>query len=91
MMDIILHENVIDFKRPFKRISMIDSIKEHTGFDINGMDEVKLREVSKKLNIEVTDSMGKGKLIDEIFGEKCEGTYIQPTFKIGRASCRERV
>ncbi|HKM94613.1 MAG TPA: lysine--tRNA ligase [Prolixibacteraceae bacterium] len=73
-------ENVIDFKRPFKRISMIDSIKEHTGFDINGMDEVQLREVSKKLNIEVTDSMGKGKLIDEIFGEKCEGTYIQPTF-----------
>ncbi|MFA9389482.1 MAG: lysine--tRNA ligase [Prolixibacteraceae bacterium] len=70
----------IDFKRPFKRISMLDSIKEHTGFDINGMDEVQLREVCKKLEIDVEPSMGKGKLIDEIFGEKCEGSYIQPTF-----------
>jgi len=73
-------EKKIDFKRPFKRISMLDSIKEHTGFDINGMDETQLREVCKKLNIEVEASMGKGKIIDEIFGEKCEGTYIQPTF-----------
>ncbi len=70
----------IDFKRPFKRISMIDSIKEHTGIDINGMDEAQLVEVCKKLDIEVDPSMGKGKLIDEIFGEKCEGNYIQPTF-----------
>ena len=73
-------DKVIDFKRPFKRISMIDSIKEHTGFDINGMNEVQLREVCKQLHIETDDSMGKGKLIDEIFGEKCEGHYIQPTF-----------
>jgi lysyl-tRNA synthetase class 2 len=70
----------IDFKRPFKRITMIDSIKEHTGIDINGMDEVQLRDVCKKLNIDIDDTMGKGKIIDEIFGEKCEGNYIQPTF-----------
>ncbi|MBN2263894.1 MAG: lysine--tRNA ligase [Prolixibacteraceae bacterium] len=73
-------DKVIDFKRPFKRISMLDSIKEHTGFDINDMDETQLREVCKQLEIEVDASMGKGKLIDEIFGEKCEGNYIQPTF-----------
>ena len=73
-------DNEICFKRPFKRISMIDSIKEKTGIDITGMDEAQLREVCKNLNIEIDDTMGKGKLIDEIFGEKCEGTYIQPTF-----------
>ena len=73
-------DNEICFKRPFKRISMIDSIKEKTGIDITGMDEAQLREVCKQLNIEIDDTMGKGKLIDEIFGEKCEGTYIQPTF-----------
>lgn len=70
----------IDFKRPFKRISILDAIKEHTGFDVNGMDEQQLMEVCKKLGIETDDSMGKGKLIDEIFGEKCEHKYIQPTF-----------
>lgn len=73
-------ENIISFKAPFKRVTMIDSIKEHTGFDINGMDEAQLREVCDKLHIEHDPSMGKGKLIDEIFGEKCEGKYIQPTF-----------
>lgn len=73
-------DNEICFKRPFKRISMIDSIKEKTGIDITGMDEAQLRDVCKQLNIEIDDTMGKGKLIDEIFGEKCEGTYIQPTF-----------
>jgi lysyl-tRNA synthetase class 2 len=72
----------IDFKRPYKRVTMIDAIKEHTGFDISGMDEAQLREVCAKLAIEVDDSMGKGKLIDEIFGAKCEGHYIQPTFII---------
>lgn len=72
----------IDFKAPFKRITMIDSIKEHTGIDITGMDEVQLREVCRKLDIEADETMGKGKLIDEIFGEKCEGNYIQPTFII---------
>lgn len=70
----------IDFKRPFKRITMIGSIREHTGIDISGMDEDQLREVCKKLGIEANEKMGKGKLIDEIFGEKCEGNYIQPTF-----------
>ena len=73
-------DNEICFKRPFKRITMIDSIKEKTGIDITGMDEAQLREVCKQLGIEVDETMGKGKLIDEIFGEKCEGTYIQPTF-----------
>ena len=73
-------DNEICFKRPFKRISMIDSIKEKTGIDITGMDEAQLREVCKQLNIEIDDTMGKGKLIDEIFGEFCEGTFIQPTF-----------
>ncbi len=73
-------DNVISFKAPFKRITMIDSIKEHTGIDINGMDEQALRDVCKQLDIEVDETMGKGKLIDEIFGEKCEGKYIQPTF-----------
>jgi len=73
-------EKTIDFKRPFKRVTMIDSIKEFTGIDISGMNEDQLRDVCKKLNIEVDERMGKGKLIDEIFGEKCEGNYIQPTF-----------
>jgi lysyl-tRNA synthetase class 2 len=73
-------DKTISFKRPFKRISMIDSIKEFTGIDINGMDENQLRDVCKKLHIEADETMGKGKLIDEIFGEKCEGNYIQPTF-----------
>jgi len=73
-------DNEISFKRPFKRITMIDSIKEKTGIDITGMDEAQLRDVCKQLGIEVEETMGKGKLIDEIFGEKCEGTYIQPTF-----------
>ncbi|MBP1663005.1 MAG: lysyl-tRNA synthetase [Bacteroidetes bacterium] len=73
-------DNIINFKTPYKRISMIDSIHEFTGIDINGMNEEQLFEVCKKLNIEVDDTMGKGKLIDEIFGAKCEGNYIQPTF-----------
>lgn len=75
-------DNVISFKAPFKRITMIDAIKEHTGIDITGMDEEQLRATASKLGIEVDETMGKGKLIDEIFGEKCEGTYIQPTFII---------
>lgn len=73
-------ENEIEFKRPYKRISMYDAIKEHTGFDISNMDEEGIREVCKKLNIDVDPKVGKGKLIDEIFGAKCEHTYIQPTF-----------
>ena len=73
-------DNIINFKTPYKRISMIDSIKEFTGIDINGMNEEQLFEVCKKLNVDVNNTMGKGKLIDEIFGAKCEGNYIQPTF-----------
>ncbi len=73
-------EHIIDFKRPFKRISMYDSIKEFTGTDISTMGEEQLRDVCKQLKIDVAPSMGKGKLIDEIFGAKCEGNYIQPTF-----------
>ena len=73
-------DNVISFKAPFKRVTMIDAIKEHTGIDISGMDEAQLRSVCQQLGIEVDETMGKGKLIDEIFGEKCEGNYIQPTF-----------
>ena len=75
-------DNVISFKAPFKRVTMIDSIKEFTGIDITGMNEEQLRQVCAQLDIEVDPSMGKGKLIDEIFGEKCEGRYIQPTFII---------
>ena len=75
-----LGDKMISFKTPFKRITMIDAIKEYTGIDINGMDEDQLRDVCKQLHIEADETMGKGKMIDEIFGEKCEGNYIQPTF-----------
>jgi lysyl-tRNA synthetase class 2 len=70
----------IDFKAPYQRVTIYDSIKEHTGYDISEMDEAGLREVCKQLHIAVDNSMGRGKLIDTIFGEKCEGHYIQPTF-----------
>ena len=73
-------ENVISFKAPFKRITMLDSIKEFTGHDLTGKTEEEIRSVCKSLNMNVDDTMGKGKLIDEIFGEFCEGNYIQPTF-----------
>jgi lysyl-tRNA synthetase class 2 len=78
--EITVGPNKISLKAPFKRISMRDSILEFTGFDIYGKSEDELRAAAKGMGIEVTDSMGKGKLIDEIFGEKCEGNYIQPTF-----------
>ncbi|MDD3079683.1 MAG: lysine--tRNA ligase [Paludibacter sp.] len=78
--DLQVGDRTISFKTPFKRVTMIDAIKEHTGIDINGMDETQLRAVCKQLHIEADETMGKGKLIDEIFGEKCEGNYIQPTF-----------
>ncbi|AUC86384.1 lysine--tRNA ligase [Polaribacter sp. ALD11] len=73
-------EHKIDFKAPYARVTMADSIKHFTGFDINGKTEDEIREAAKSMNIEVDATMGKGKLIDEIFGEKCEGNYIQPTF-----------
>jgi len=75
-----LNEKEINFKAPFKRISILDSIKEYTGIDISKMNESQLFETAKTLGIEVDNTMGKGKLIDEIFGEKCEGELIQPTF-----------
>lgn len=78
--DVQIGENKVSFKKPFKRISMIDAIAEHTGIDIAPMNEIELLETCKKLGVETDESMGKGKLIDEIFGEKCEGNYIQPTF-----------
>ena len=68
-------DNIISFKTPFKRVTMLDAIKEHTGYDLMGKTEEQIREIAQKLNIEVNDTMGKGKLIDEIFGEKCEGSY----------------
>lgn len=75
-------DKVLNLNPPFKRISMTDAILENTGIDISGMDESGLREVCNKLEVPVTESMGKGKMIDELFGEKCEHTYVQPTFII---------
>jgi lysyl-tRNA synthetase class 2 len=75
-----LGDKIIDFKAPYNRISILDSIKEHTGIDISNMQEKELFETAKSLGIEVDKTMGIGKLIDEIFGEKCEHHYIQPTF-----------
>ena len=76
----VLGENEVDFKRPYRRVRMADAIKEHTGYDIEGMSEEELYDACVKMGIPVDKTMGKGKLIDEIFGEKCEGHYIQPTF-----------
>ena len=73
-------EHKIDFKAPYARVTMADSIKHFTGFDITGKTEDEIRAAAKSMHIEVDETMGKGKLIDEIFGEKCEGNYIQPTF-----------
>lgn len=78
--EITYGENKVNFKAPFARVTMLDSIKEYTGFDLNGKSETEIRGICKEIGIEVDDSMGKGKLIDEIFGEKCEHNYIQPTF-----------
>jgi len=73
-------EYQINFKAPYARVPILEAIKTHTGFDLTGMNQQELIEVCHKLDIEADDSMGVGKLIDEIFGEKCEHTYIQPTF-----------
>lgn len=73
-------DNMLDFKTPFRRLSILDAIKEHTGHDVSNMDVDELVEICNNLGIETNPSMGKGKLIDEIFGEKCEGSFIQPTF-----------
>lgn len=78
----MVDDKEIDFKAPYRRISMYDAIKEHTGFDITEMDEVQLRELCQKLSIHADNTMGKGKLVDEIFSEKCEHHFVQPTFII---------
>ena len=78
--ELTIGDRTISFKTPFKRISMLDSIKEFTGYDLKGKSEKEIRNIAQTLGIEADDTMGKGKLIDEIFGEKCEGNYIQPTF-----------
>lgn len=75
-------ERTLSFKAPFPRVSIYDAIKEHTGIDISQMDETALREVCRKLNVDADPKVGKGKLIDSIFGEKCEMHYVQPTFII---------
>ena len=78
--DVKVGDNIISFKAPFRRVTMLDSIKEFTGYDLNGKNEEEIFAICKELKLEVDDTMGKGKLIDEIFGEFCEGNYIQPTF-----------
>lgn len=80
--DIQLGDNIISFKAPFRRLPMLEAIKEYAGVDIKGMDEEQLREVCKKLDIQVDKTMGVGKLIDAIFGEYCEKHLIQPTYII---------
>ena len=75
-------KNLIDYKAPYKRIGILDSIKEHTGFDLYLKSEDEVRAAARKLGLEVDETMGIGKMIDEIFGEKCESNYIQPTFII---------
>ena len=79
---VTLGNNTIDFKAPYKRISILDSIKEHTGIDVSKFNEKEMYETAIKLGISVDNTMGIGKLIDEIFGEKCEHHYVQPTFII---------
>ena len=76
----VVDGKTISFKAPFRRLPILEAIKEKTGYDLNGKTEDEIRDICKKLNMEIDDTMGKGKLIDEIFGEFCEGTYIQPTF-----------
>ena len=73
-------ENTISFKAPFRRVPMLEAIKEFTGYDLNGKSEEEIFAICKELKMDVDETMGKGKLIDEIFGEFCEGNYIQPTF-----------
>src|SRR5215203_4470159 len=80
--DVLVGDKIISFKAPFKRISIYDAIKEHTGVDVSEMDETQLRDACRNLRLDVDETMGKGKLVDEIFGEKCEDHYLQPTFII---------
>ena len=76
----VVDGKTISFKAPYRRLPILEALKEKSGYDLNGKSEEEIREICKTLNLEIDDTMGKGKLIDEIFGEFCEGTYIQPTF-----------
>jgi lysyl-tRNA synthetase class 2 len=78
--EVQIGENKVSFKVPYPRVPILEAIKTHTGYDVSGMNETELREVCEKVGIEVDETMGIGKMIDELFGEKCEHTYIQPTF-----------
>ena len=78
--DVEIDGKTISFKAPYRRLPILEAIKEKTGYDLNGKNEEEIREICKKLDMEIDETMGKGKLIDEMFGEFCEGTYIQPTF-----------
>jgi lysyl-tRNA synthetase class 2 len=78
--DLQVGENVISFAAPFRRVTLFDAIKEYTGLDVSAMNEEELRAACRELHIPVDNSMGSAKLIDKIFGEKCEGNFIQPTF-----------
>ena len=80
--EVKIGDNIVNFKAPYRRLQILDAIKEKTGYDLSEMSEDEMREVAKKCGVEVDDTMGKGKLIDEIFGETCEGSFIQPTFII---------
>ena len=80
--EVKIGDNIVNFKAPYRRLPILDAIKEKTGYDLSEMSEDEMREVAKKCGVEVDDTMGKGKLIDEIFGETCEGSFIQPTFII---------
>lgn len=80
--EVKIGDNMVSFKAPYRRLPILEAIKEKTGYDLSTMSEDEMREVAKKCGVEVEDSMGKGKLIDEIFGETCEGSFIQPTFII---------
>ena len=80
--EVKIGDNIVNFKAPYRRLPILDAIQEKTGYDLSEMSEDEMREVAKKCGVEVDDTMGKGKLIDEIFGETCEGSFIQPTFII---------
>ena len=80
--EVKIGDNIVNFKAPYRRLPILDAIKEKTSYDLSEMSEDEMREVAKKCGVEVDDTMGKGKLIDEIFGETCEGSFIQPTFII---------
>ena len=78
--EVKIGDNIVDFKAPYRRLPILEAIQEKTGYDLSQMSEDEIRQVAKKFGVEDTEKMGKGKLIDEIFGETCEGTFIQPTF-----------